>query len=356
MNKIYIPLIACVALFSSCLKKEAEKSDGTVIVDRYATTKSYQISAPAQGEAVQVIYHDADGRTDTLATTTVALTLQIPAWIGAENIVTRAAVAPPVSDYLEIVTLAQGAHNFEANSYVKDGNSVIMFEDSRVGDFDYNDLVLYVRHSVSGNGSTAKITFRIKPVALGSANLIAFGWEDGNGEHMLSDDVRRDFFFGQEGFINTENDNTPYTEVIPVVEGGGNTVCDGYTIVKDRSLMERPRYEKASEDVVVCGYFQYNPVATTCSSSSNETKMIKYFIKSGGYKFYVSSIDKSAPEGTFPYGLAIANSAYHAYERTPVWEAYPDFKSWIATGAPLNWSSNRNKALCYEKHVNFARW
>ncbi len=363
MKKVLF-MAACAAAFSSCAEDSSPIEGGTgktnevTIVDRYALTKSYQVPVDGDGTVSQAVLHRANGETEVLATTDIPLTIQIPSWVQNEPVKRSGGASD--QDYIEIVKYAKGTIDFEANSYVKDGSSVLMFEDSRVGDFDYNDLVLYVKHSITGNNvsSAAKITICVKPVALGSANKIAFGWEDGNGEHMLSENVREDFFFGEEGFINTEA-NKPLYEAIPVVWGGGNEEHDGYTIVKDYTTMEhyKSNTTRTPENYpIVGGYFKYDPVPTTCSSSSNDTKMIKYFIKTSGFKFYVSSIDKAAPEGTFPYGLAIPVAAYHAFERTNFWEAYPDFKSWIETGSPVNWSGNRVKTNCYEKHVNYARW
>ncbi len=369
MKKALSIIIGCTLLFSACLKHSSDSVDGgndatVVIVDKYSNTKDFQVEVKGDGTITQVIYHRADGDQEILATTDMPLTIQIPAWIEGNSIVRSAAAPAPGDEYLEIREYAKGTLDFEANSYIKDGTSVLMFEDSRTGDFDYNDLVLYVSHSITGNGISkpGAITFRIKPIALGSANKIGFGWEDGNGEHMFTDDVRRDFFFNEQGFINTYDGvggtpDKPRYDAIPVVtDGSGNTVCEGYTIVRDRDLMVRARYDDAQLDEIVGGYFQYDPMPTTCTTTSSDTKMIKYFIKTSGFKFYVSSIDKGAPEGTYPYGIAIPNAAYHARETVAIWEAYPDFKSWILTGSPVNWSGNRVKANCYEKHVNYARW
>ncbi len=351
MNRHPFAILLCAAALSSCIKSDDNDPGESVILDKYHTTRSFEVPVEGDGTVSQVIYHRTDGDREVLATTDVPLTIQVPAWItdvrSGEN-----------DEYIEVVKLARAPDGFFPGTYVKDGNSVLMFEDSRFGDFDYNDLVLYVRHSVAGNNKTsaARITIYVKPIAMGSGSLIAFGWEDGNGEHMLTDDVRRDYFGGRAGFINTDA-RFDMTEPIEVADdGSGNEVRQGYTVFRDRALMERARSQDPVSDLIVGGYIKYDPVPTTCSSASNDTKMIKWFIKVGGNKFFVAAIDKSAPAGTFPYGLAIANVAYHACERTPVWEAYPGFRSWIETGAPLNWSNDRARNKCYEKHVNYARW
>lgn len=359
MKKYFILAVVSALFFVSCLK-DAESNDGLAgvkIVEAYSTTKSFEVPVAGDGTVTQVVYYRADGDQEILATTDMPITIQIPAWL--DEPVTRSTRAE--GERIELVDYAKGTIDFEANSWIKDGSSVLMFEDSRTGDFDYNDVVLYVRHSIRGNNTPnnpAKITITVKPVAMGGKiGSVAFGWEDGNGEHILSGDVRSDYFGGQSDFINTENNSKPFYTMIPVVDdGSGNISGSGYTIFRDRALMERPRSTDASLDAVVGGYIVYDPVSTTCSTSSNDAKMIKWFIKVSGFKFYVASIDKSAPAGTFPYGISIPNAAYHAFERVPLEEAYPGFGSWIRTGSPTNWNSTKVKGKTYEAHVNYARW
>ncbi len=341
-------------ILTSCLKESAEPAnEGLVIVDKYSTTKSFEVPVANDGSVTQVIYHRADGEQEILATTDVPLTIQIPAWIEPE-----VRSGDTGEEYIEIRRYALGLPGFEANSWIKDGNSVLMFEDSRGGDFDYNDLVLYVNHSIKGNNITtqATITISVKPIALGGMHHIAFGWEDGNGEHILSNNVREDYFGGRQGIINAYM-HLPFVEPIAVGEGCGNERHSGYTIVKDRALMTRDRSADPGLDEVVGGYIVYDPVPTTCSTQSNDAKKIKWFIKSTGNKYYVSSIDKAAPAGTFPYGISIPNGAYHAREAVPFAEVYPGFEPWIKTGTPINWgTSNINRAKIYDKHPNYARW
>ncbi len=316
-----------------------------------------------------VVYHRPDGEIDTLAKTDIPVTVQIPKWLDANAPVmgmSRVMPAPdPVEpvERIEVVQIAKEAISFEANSYIKDGNSVLMFEDSRVNDFDYNDLVLYVRHEIRGNNTTtpATLTLYVKPVALGGVNEIAFGWEDGNGEHLLTNNVRQDYFFGREGILNTWPDQECIEPIAVVDNGSGNLTGShngySYTMFRDRATMQRARYDVGSDlDHIWGGYFKYDPVSTTCSTSSNDAKMIKYFIKTSGFKFYVASIDKSAPAGTFPYGIAIPNAGYHGQERVPFEEVYTSFGSWIRTGSPLDWGTTVNPAKRYTKHVNYARW
>ncbi len=343
-------------MLASCIKNESGDYNELEIVDRYLTTTSYDVQVDGNGAVTEVFYVDADGVQTLLARTAVPLTIQVPAWLEGET-VTRAG-GPQGLSHLEIAKHAAGYDNFASDGWVKESSSVLMFEDSRFGDFDYNDLVLYVKHQIRGNGTTTPgmMTMWVKPIALGGYNDIAFGWEDGNGEHILTDNVRRDYFNGRSGIINTYNTDDGYIPSIPVVDGGGNTVCNGYTIVSDRTLMERVITGNAHADHIVGGYFKYDAVPTTANTTSNDAKAIKYFIKTGRYKFYVASVDKNAPEGQFPYGLSITNGLYHATETTPLDQTYPGFYNWIVDGTPGDWTKNRVTGLIYTKHTDYARW
>ena len=82
---------------------------------------------------------------------------------------------------------------------------VVAFEDSRKGDYDYNDLIIHVSWSIRENS----YTIAVQPIALGSSKKIKLGFEkmDGNissvDEVIVAEDCRKDLFEGKEGFINT---------------------------------------------------------------------------------------------------------------------------------------------------------
>lgn len=86
----------------------------------------------------------------------------------------------------------------------------LVFEDSIVGDYDYNDLVLNI--CIDNTTSAKSPTLNdyigklfVRPIACGSTKKIGFGIQIGkNGDEiLLTEDVRKDFFNGKEGFINT---------------------------------------------------------------------------------------------------------------------------------------------------------
>lgn len=76
---------------------------------------------------------------------------------------------------------------------------VVAFEDSRNGDFDYNDLVVRLR-IIQRNNNTQ---ISVQPIALGSTKPIKFGVRINGINYILSENCREDLFDGDEGFINT---------------------------------------------------------------------------------------------------------------------------------------------------------
>lgn len=84
---------------------------------------------------------------------------------------------------------------------------VVCFEDSREGDYDYNDLVIHVLYKLRGN----KFGFAVQPVALGSTKSIKLGCSVYKGNTLVYKDLitpkgvdcRQQYFKSQAGFINT---------------------------------------------------------------------------------------------------------------------------------------------------------
>lgn len=85
----------------------------------------------------------------------------------------------------------------------------VAFEDSKDGDYDYNDLVFHVRYKQSGK----KLSLGIHPIALGSVKTISLGlkvYQDGKqiSDEILCNDARFILFEnGTKNFINTASMN-----------------------------------------------------------------------------------------------------------------------------------------------------
>lgn len=96
---------------------------------------------------------------------------------------------------------------------------IMAFEDSKDGDYDYNDLIVHVK--IEKDGNNYYLSFH--PVALGAIKTIGLGCvlRTANGSewnHLIFDDVRTQLFKGQQGFINTEagKELTKFSEIYKV--------------------------------------------------------------------------------------------------------------------------------------------
>ena len=94
---------------------------------------------------------------------------------------------------------------------------VVAFEDSRNGDYDYNDLIIHVNWVINENNYVVAV----QPIALGSSKKIKLGFEKMEGnissvdEVIVAEDCREELFEGREGFVNTY----PEKERIIIGEG-----------------------------------------------------------------------------------------------------------------------------------------
>lgn len=86
---------------------------------------------------------------------------------------------------------------------------VVSFEDSKSGDYDYNDLVIHVKYQKASN------LFRIgvHPIALGSTKSFQLGYDIfQDGKAVVTDQIvtpnncRTDLFESTEGMLNTQGD------------------------------------------------------------------------------------------------------------------------------------------------------
>lgn len=84
---------------------------------------------------------------------------------------------------------------------------VIAFEDSKHGDYDYNDLVFHSKIQHIGNGNSSENYIYIQPIALGATKVIALGCvvktTNETWTKTIFNNVRTELFDRQEGYINT---------------------------------------------------------------------------------------------------------------------------------------------------------
>ena len=215
MKRIFsiLALASIVLWSSSCLKlqrpdnseKEAEIAQA---MEKFVLTESVTVEVPEGKLAVVTL----KGTTDTIAILPMTASIMVPSSSAFAEAETKAKGDPSIDvniiDSTGVMNLGHAYHAGFSYSYF-----TLAFEDSFVGDYDYNDLVLGIcLHNYKQEGKKAPYTvddfvgsLKIKPIACGSRNKIGFGIRIGkDGEDiLLTDDVRRDYFDGAEGFLNT---------------------------------------------------------------------------------------------------------------------------------------------------------
>ena len=207
MKRIFslLALASIVLWSSSCLKlqrpdnseKEAEIAQA---MEKFVMADYVTVEVPAGKIAVVT----QKGTNDTIAVLPTTASILAPcSYTPAE---TKALGDPSID--IEIVSPAGFSFDDKNKKYF--AYYTLVFEDSIVGDYDYNDLVLNIcidnttsAQSPSLNDYIGKLF--VRPIACGSTKKIGFGMQIGkNGkEILLTEDVRKDFFNGTEGFINT---------------------------------------------------------------------------------------------------------------------------------------------------------
>ncbi len=216
MKRIFslLALASIVLWSSSCLKlqrpdnseKEAEIAQA---MEKFVLTESVTVDVPEGKLAVVTL----KGTTDTIAILPMTASIMVPSASAFAEAETKAKGDPSID--VNIINPTGGTNVPEGAKFAGFSYSyfTLAFEDSFVGDYDYNDLVLGIcLHNYKQEGKKAPYTvddfvgsLKIKPIACGSRNKIGFGIRIGKDgqDILLTDDVRRDYFDGAEGFINT---------------------------------------------------------------------------------------------------------------------------------------------------------
>ena len=258
-------LISCIEIGS--LQKKIDLSN----ID---LTKTLDIKPPKDG--IAIVTSDLD----TIAITAVAQTVVVNKF------------APVKIEYRSVEEFPD-----YKNGGISRYNQTLAFEDTKKGDQDYNDLIVYVNQENGWNGKGYKIKLKITPTALGSTIPIAFGFDDYDGdEYTIANDCRKELFKSDKGFINT-------------VKNGD---------IKSYKTIHTKTYQMKSTD------WKY-------------TKL-NFWIKASGNKLYIATashseeeIDYSLMVGTHnkPYGLSIPDFFEYPAETKSIYNTYPDFDKWI---------------------------
>ena len=210
MNKILTSILYLVCglfivLFCSCVNSDAPTTDYKEVnknLDSYLQTKTVDITVPDGQTAVVTVGGD------TLSVTDVAKKVLVPK-----------SIKPDVT-YVDAKNKLQNKDSYW---------EVIAFEDSKKGDYDYNDLVIHVKYTLTSDG---KFFLGIQPVAYGATKQIDLGYEiyDNKTNEMLASgyvtNTRKALFLdgSDSGFINTSRYQRHY---------------DGYTYSIDKQFSEK---------------------------------------------------------------------------------------------------------------------
>lgn len=284
MKKI-IAIIMGVVSLTSCMSDYDPKKIDLKNLDPYVT-----MVAPTEEGKLTVIRIDTSiiGRTD------VAMEFLVPKGV------------QPTYEFIPQTKKYQNGGWF---SY----QQMACFEDTKNGDNDYNDFVAFITTIVTNDYSnwqnpTTNTTVYVQPIALGSSLDLQFGIRYPNGQiWMATDNIRRDFFKGKVGFINTDVDT--YNKPNPNAY---------YT--KDKNHIMRA------------------PVITLPINTYSQNPRINPFIISGADTIYLAiyshNLETTNYNNTigglgYPYGITFDGSFSYPYEKTNIIGAYEDFLPWV---------------------------
>lgn len=292
MMKKIIALLALILLITtSCIDKVDYSEKMKELVLNCETFEDFKV--PISEGKVTIVYIGSD----TLAITSRPMTIKVPK--NRNSVITRSG-----NENFGFKFIDEENENYETlkkRTYSAYWQAV-MFEDTRSGDYDYNDLVIHIKNSINTPWGTNKAlqTIELQPIALGSSKNIGLGCVLSDySEHIISNNVRKDLFKDNNGFINTLDENEPI----------------------------RFKLEKTS---IINYELEFNNDKTYWIAWFIEVDGIRQYAISGDYEFkdYSNTISKDL----LPYGLVIAddNGTFnYPKEKISVFDTYPTFKEWV---------------------------
>nr|DAW84376.1 MAG TPA: LruC domain [Caudoviricetes sp.] len=310
MKKLFFLFMLLLA--TSCVDKVDTSSYMKDVITKCETFMDYQV--PVVKDAVTVVTYEGD----TIAVTSKSIKIKAP----KNTAMTRSGEGIVVSyitkddlNYEQLSTKTYSAY-WQA----------VMFEDSKVG--DYNDLIIHVKSvaETPWNSNTTYQTVSIQPIALGSSKNIGLGCVLSDySEHIISDNVRRDLFAGNVGFINTVDELEPI-----------------------RFKLE-PKITKLE--------FPFD---------ANKTYWIAWFIEVDGTRQYAVSADYEytnynnvVSKDGLPYGIVVANdngTFKYPKEKVSIFNTYKSFTNWVK-GSSYDIGKPEKENVykyCFDKSINGA--
>ena len=273
INKIFLIFLTLLT-FTSCINHDYLFKP----VDIANLNLSKDIKIDAQPGMVTIVTNKANG--DTIAISGVSTNITISK---STKVDISYKAASEIPEY--------------KNGGVSRYNQTLAFEDTKKGDQDYNDLIVYVNQENGWDAKGYKIKLKITPIALGSTIPISFGFDDFAGnEYVLADDCRKKLFKSDKGFINT-------------VRGKNAQV-----------------------------YKTNNSKTFQMNSTEWDYTKLNFWIRAAGNKLYIATalhseetIDYNSMinSSNKPYGLSIPDVFEYSAETVSIYKTYPDFEKWI---------------------------
>lgn len=320
-------VLSVALLFAACVDKDdavTSSSDRQKIsIENSITTTEYTI--PTQSGQFTIVY-TADGM--LVAIDSVPNTIMVPSGV---ELKTAYAPANEVNQVLNTLNINQATG--ESNNYFT-GNSVytlwqtIAFEDMLVGDNDYNDLVIHCKYQTN---NAKQIRIGIEPVALGSSLRIGLGCDIYKGntfikEIMVTDNCRRDLFYGNVGYLNTQTFNF------------GNTETNGHLMSKVVKYAFTNDELNNSGAISVNWFINvYDVTGTTIQHRFNalSTHYIDNNMLDANKNPY-GIISTHTGKRDADYGINTNVNSGHDWlnypkEKEKIYEVYPSWNSWLRT-------------------------
>lgn len=207
-KKLYVPMLAILTLISTGCEKTPDLYQGDKSGEDLMSNPMQELKIDVPTGKYAVVMFGGD----TLAVCPESTTIMAP----NTSVTTVSGSSTTANMMPSLATRAAEASSNITIQYLEDnGNNTIKqqqnvfeimaFEDSKNGDYDYNDLVMHVK--IYSKGNDHYLYFH--PVALGATKTIGLGCvlkDNANNtwNHLIFSDVRSQLYDGKEGFINTE--------------------------------------------------------------------------------------------------------------------------------------------------------
>lgn len=322
--KKYVYLLAILTLACSCSQNDSLYSYENVNanLDQYLTDKTVSVTVPSGSIAVVTM---GENSADTMAIISTSQDIVVPKYV-TPNIdyvyaTTTASKSFTRANVVDASLYSQLEKNINANYW-----QVLAFEDSKNGDYDYNDLILHNRFILYKNND---LNIAIHPVALGAAKTINFGYEvykkSGSTYTYIGGDeikdVRKSLFLDQSnsGFINTESyqrhyDGYTYTKTFSNCTGNLSDYCVvSYITTGDDS---EKIYAINNENAKSVDLFDTN---------GRPYALVLHGVSTTGYDQYYNGKIQKVGKDWFQYPM----------EQVRIDDCY-DFNSWLQAGDNLD--------------------